>query len=138
MFMNGWRLFQNSKYGVLMDNLSESFNATILLQRYKPIIQMFVWIKNYLMEKFATLWEKVDGYTWHIMTKPLRRFDGEIEKSDSWTSTYSGRLTLQVTHILFTNSFVMDLEKIKILMQFLWTGGDTMQTCYVYNTYESR
>lgn len=30
-----------SKCDVLMNNLSESFNATILLQRDKPIITMF-------------------------------------------------------------------------------------------------
>ncbi|CAK8540314.1 unnamed protein product [Lathyrus sativus] len=73
---------------------------------------MFVWIRNYLMGRFATLREKVDGYKRQIMTKPLRRLDSEIEKKNaSWTATYVGRLTFQVTNILFTDSFVVDLEK---------------------------
>lgn len=40
---------------VLMNNLSESFNATILLQRDKPIKTMFEWIRNYIMKRFSTL-----------------------------------------------------------------------------------
>lgn len=59
-----------SKYDVLMNNLSESFNAMILLQRDKPIITMFEWIINYLTSRFAKLREKVDGYKGQIMTKP--------------------------------------------------------------------
>ncbi|XP_058762568.1 uncharacterized protein LOC131635949 [Vicia villosa] len=84
-----------SKCDVLMNNLSESFNATILLQRDKPIITMFEWIRNYLMGRFATLREKVNAYKGYVMTKPLRRLDREIEKSASWTATYAGRLTFQ-------------------------------------------
>src|SRR4051812_11816715 len=72
-----------SKCDVLMNNLSESFNATILLQRDKPIITMLEWIRNYLMGRFATLKEKVDGYNGQIMSKPLKRLDREIEKSAS-------------------------------------------------------
>lgn len=63
-----------------MNNLSESFHATILLQRDKPIITVFEWIRNYLMGRFVTLREKVDGYKGKIMTKPLRRLDMEIKK----------------------------------------------------------
>ena len=95
-----------------MNNLSESFHATILLQRDKPIITIFEWIKNYLMGRFVTLREKVDGYKGKIMTKPLRILDREIKKKGaSLTTTYVGRLTFQVTHVLFTDSFVLDLEK---------------------------
>lgn len=78
--MNGLRQFPKlngvsmlflffSKCNVLMNNLNESFNGTILLQRDKPIITMFEWIRNYLMRSFATLREKVDGYKGLIMTK---------------------------------------------------------------------
>ncbi|XP_058726822.1 uncharacterized protein LOC131598214 [Vicia villosa] len=98
-----------SKCDVLMNNLSESFNATILLQRDKPIITMFEWIRSYLMGRFATLREKVVGYKGRIMSKPLRRLDREIEESVSWTATYAGQLTFQVTHVMFTDSFVVDL-----------------------------
>lgn len=68
-----------SRCDVLMNNLNESFNATILLQRDKPIITMFEWIKNYLMQRFATLREKVESYRGEIMSKPLRRLDREIQ-----------------------------------------------------------
>lgn len=100
-----------SKCDVLMNNLSESFNATILMQRDKPIITMFEWIRNYLMGRFATLREKVENYKGEIMSKPLRRLDREIEKSANWLPTYGGRLTFQVTHVQFTDSFVVDLQK---------------------------
>lgn len=69
-----------SKCDVLMNNLSESFNATVLLQMDKPIITMFEWIRNYLMGIFEILIETVDDYKGKIMTKPLRRLDREIEK----------------------------------------------------------
>ncbi|XP_058739575.1 uncharacterized protein LOC131611665 [Vicia villosa] len=99
----------HSKCDVLMNNLSESFNATILMQRDKPIITMFEWIRNYLMGRFATLREKVENYKGDIMSKPLRMLDREIEKSANWLPTYAGRLTFQVTHVMFTDSFVVDL-----------------------------
>lgn len=51
-----------SKCDVLMNNLSESFHTTILLQRDKSIITIFECIRNYLMGRFATLRENVDGY----------------------------------------------------------------------------
>ncbi|XP_058759808.1 uncharacterized protein LOC131633114 [Vicia villosa] len=100
-----------SKCDVLMNNLSESFNATILMQRDKPIIAMFEWIKNYLMGRFATLKEKVENYKGEIMSKPLRRFDKEIEKCANWLPTYAGRLTFQVTYVMFIDNFVVDLAK---------------------------
>ncbi|XP_058756260.1 uncharacterized protein LOC131629496 [Vicia villosa] len=100
-----------SKCDVLMNNLSESFNATILMQRDKPIITMFEWIRNYLMGRFATLREKVENYKFEMMSKPLRRLDREIEKSASWLPTYAGQLKFQVTHVQFTDSFVVDLGK---------------------------
>lgn len=69
-----------SNCDVLMNNLSESFNETILMQMDKPIITMFEWIRNYLMGMFAILREKVKNYKEEIMFKPLRRLDREIEK----------------------------------------------------------
>lgn len=63
-----------------MTNLSESFNATILVKRDKPIITIFGWTRNYLVGRFATLWKKVENYKGYIMSKPLKRLDREIEK----------------------------------------------------------
>lgn len=45
------------------------------------------------------------------MSKPLRRLDKEIQNSATWYATYEKRLTFQVTHVLFTDSFVVDLTK---------------------------
>lgn len=72
---------------------------------------MFEWTRNYLTGRSTTLRENVNGYKGQIMTKPLRRLDREIKKNACWTSTYACRLTFQVTHVLFTDSFVLDLEK---------------------------
>jgi hypothetical protein len=40
-----------SKCDVLMNNLSKSFNATILSARDKPILTLAEWIRNYLMNR---------------------------------------------------------------------------------------
>ena len=45
------------------------------------------------------------------MSKPLRRLDIDIEKSVTWSASYAGRLTFQVTHVLFIDIFAVDLEK---------------------------
>jgi len=50
------------KCDVVMNNLSESFNITILLARDKPILTMNEWIRTYLMSRFANLREKVSKY----------------------------------------------------------------------------
>jgi len=65
---------------VLMNNLSESFNSTILLARDKPIISMMEWIRSYIMSRFATLREKVNAYSGVVMPKPQKGLDREIEK----------------------------------------------------------
>lgn len=81
---------------------------------------MFEWMKNYFMGRFATLREKVDGYTREIMYKPLRRQYIEIEKkSTNWTITYAWRLTFQDTHVLFTDIFVVELENTYIHVMFV-------------------
>lgn len=67
-----------SMCGVLMNNLSESFNVAILLHKDKPIITIFEWMRNYLIGRFSTLREKVEKYNGEIMSKSLRRLDREI------------------------------------------------------------
>nr|KYP37207.1 hypothetical protein KK1_041613 [Cajanus cajan]KYP37210.1 hypothetical protein KK1_041616 [Cajanus cajan] len=67
------------KCDVLMNNLSEAFNSTILLAREKPILTMFEWIRSYVMGRFATLMEKVAKYDGNVMPKPRKRLDKEIE-----------------------------------------------------------
>jgi hypothetical protein len=43
-----------SKCDVLMNNLSGSFNATILVARDKPILTLCEWIRNYLINMMMT------------------------------------------------------------------------------------
>jgi len=58
---------------VLMNNLSESFNSTILLARDKPIISIMEWIRSYTMSRFATLREKLNAYSSNVMPKPKKK-----------------------------------------------------------------
>lgn len=96
---------------ILVNNLSKSFNATILLQRDKLGITMFEWIKTYFMGRFTTRKKNIDDYKGEIMSKPLRRLDIKIKNSVKWISTYVSRLSFQITHIILIDSFVVDLEK---------------------------
>ena len=43
------------KCDVVMNNISEAFNNTILVARDKHVLTMCEWIKSYLMNKNATL-----------------------------------------------------------------------------------
>lgn len=54
---NAWCKHAFSRYpkcDLLMNNLSEAFNSTILVAREKPIITLFEWIRSYLMARFVT------------------------------------------------------------------------------------
>ncbi|RDX58521.1 hypothetical protein CR513_62156, partial [Mucuna pruriens] len=68
-----------SKCDVLMNNISEAFNSTILLAREKPIITMFEWIRTYLMGRFASLKEKLSTYHGDAMSKPRKRQGGGVK-----------------------------------------------------------
>ncbi|WVZ06131.1 hypothetical protein V8G54_019477 [Vigna mungo] len=74
---------------VLINNLTESFNSTILLARDKPIITMMEWIRTYIMKRFATLREKAMTYPGVVMPRPRKRLDKEIEKSGNWILTWA-------------------------------------------------
>ena len=94
---------------VLMNNLSESFNSTILLARDKPIITMMEWIRSYLMTRFATLREKFAAYPGVVMPKPSKRLDREVEKSGNWIAVWSGDAIFEVTQGFTMEKFVVDL-----------------------------
>ena len=85
-------LIMVSKVGgdVLMNNLSESFNSSILIARDKPIITMMEWIRSYIMGRFASLRHKCSLYTANVMPKPQKRLDKEIEKSANWIPAWAG------------------------------------------------
>ena len=95
---------------VLMNNLSEAFNSTILVARDKPIITMFEWIRVYIMARFAKLKEKLAKYPGNVMPKPRKRLDKEIERSGNWFATWAGDKKFEVTNNLFTDKFVVNLQ----------------------------
>lgn len=94
-----------------MNNLSESFNATILLQRDKPIITMIERIRTYLMGRFATMGEKVMRYNGHVMPKPMKRLDREVEKSGNWFAIFVGGDSFEIICYLFVDKFIVDLGR---------------------------
>ncbi|WOL00674.1 hypothetical protein Cni_G09387 [Canna indica] len=96
---------------VLMNNISEAFNSTILEARDKPIITMFEWIRSYLMCRAASHREKFTRYEGVVMPKIRRRLDKEIESSDNWFPKLSGEMILEVTHINLVEKFIVDLNK---------------------------
>jgi hypothetical protein len=68
-----------SKCDVLMNNLSESFNATILVARDKPILTLCEWIRNYLMNRTSASVTKLANWPHRIMPMPQRRLEKEIK-----------------------------------------------------------
>ncbi len=78
-----------SKCDVLMNNLSESFNATILVARDKPFLTMCEWIRNYLMNRMSACRVKLDKWQHNIMPMPRKRLDKEIFMSGQWTPMWS-------------------------------------------------
>ncbi|XP_052723292.1 uncharacterized protein LOC128193572 [Vigna angularis] len=95
---------------VLINNLSESFNSTILMARDKPIISMIEWIRSYIMSRFASLREKIDSYPGDVMPKPRKRLDMEVEKSGNWLPVWAGGSQFEVTHGFTMDKFVVDLS----------------------------
>lgn len=95
---------------VLMNNLSEAFNSTILLARDKPILTMLEWIRTYLMGRFAALNEKFSKYQGKIMPKPRKRLDKEIERSGNWLASWAGDSTFEVAHTMLPDKFKVDLR----------------------------
>ncbi|XP_058783743.1 uncharacterized protein LOC131658471 [Vicia villosa] len=61
------------KCDVLMNNISESFNSTILVARDKPILTMCEWIRNYLMNRMAISVSKLDKWQHNVMPIPRKR-----------------------------------------------------------------
>jgi len=93
-----------------MNNLSESFNSTILLAMDKPIISMMEWIRSYIMSRFATLREKLNAYSGTIMPKPQKRLDKEIEKKGNWLPVWAGDAKFEVMQGFTMEKFVVDLS----------------------------
>lgn len=106
------------KCDMLMNNLSEAFNSTILVARDKPIITMCEWIRTYLMERFANLRDKFKRHQGDVMPKPRKRLDREIEMSANWFPSWSREMEFEVTHRLFTEKFIVDLARMSCTCNF--------------------
>ena len=96
---------------VLMNNLYESFNSTILLARDKPNISMMEWIRSYIMSRFATLRDKLNAYPRNIMPRTQKRLDRKVEKSGNWLPVWVGDAKFEVTQGFTMEKFLVDLSK---------------------------
>jgi len=97
-----------SKCDVVMNNLSESFNATILVARDKPFLTMCEWIRNYLINRMSTCRVKLDRWHHNIMPMPRKRLDKEIFMSGQWTPNWSIGDECQVTHSYNGQQFIVN------------------------------
>ncbi|XP_058763697.1 uncharacterized protein LOC131637122 [Vicia villosa] len=72
------------KCDVIMNNIFESFNATILAARDKPILTMSEWIKKYLMNRCSTSVLKLEKWPHKVMPIPRKRLDHRVIMSGQW------------------------------------------------------
>lgn len=99
------------KCDVLMNNIVESFNATILVVRDKPILTMCEWIRKYLMNMCYTSAIKLDKWPHKVMPIPRKRLDNEVAMSGHWMPTWAMDGNIQITHSYNTHEFIVDIAK---------------------------
>jgi len=99
------------KCDVLMNNLSEAFNSTILIARDKNIIAMAEWIRTYLMNRISTIRSKIGNWPYRIMPMPRKRFDREIQLSGEWISTWRDGDEFEVSKMYGGFQYIVDLGK---------------------------
>ncbi|XP_058751316.1 uncharacterized protein LOC131624382 [Vicia villosa] len=99
------------KCDVLMNNISESFNAKILVARDKPILTMSEWIRKYLMNRCSTSALKLEKWPHKVMPIPRKRLDKEVALSAHWLPTWAMNEQFQVTHSFKIQEFIVDISK---------------------------
>ncbi|XP_058781430.1 uncharacterized protein LOC131655613 [Vicia villosa] len=99
------------KCDVLMNNISESFNATILSVRDKPILTMCEWIRLYLMNRCSASSAKLKKWPHKVMPIPRKRLDKEVMLSGHWLPTWAMDETFEVNHSYNGQKFVVDIAK---------------------------
>ena len=99
------------KCDVLMNNISESFNATVLSVRDKPILTMCEWIRKYLMNICSTSAMKLKKWPHKVMPIPRKRLDNEVMFSGQWFPTWAMDEKIQVTHSYNRQEFIVDISK---------------------------
>ncbi|XP_057442732.1 uncharacterized protein LOC130734375 [Lotus japonicus] len=111
------------KCDVIMNNLSESFNAAIILARDKPILTMMEWIRTYVMGRFPKMMEKLNNWTGQIMPKPLKRIGFEVGKSKNWIPRQVGNEKFEVRHAHTLQRHVVSLRDRKCSCKFWEING---------------
>ncbi|XP_058749183.1 uncharacterized protein LOC131622170 [Vicia villosa] len=99
------------KCDVLMNNISESFNATILSVRDKPILTMCEWIRLYLINRCSASSAKLKKWPHKVMPIPRKRLDKEVMLSGHWLPTWAMEETFEVNHSYNGQKFVVDIAK---------------------------
>ncbi|XP_058753901.1 uncharacterized protein LOC131627090 [Vicia villosa] len=94
-----------------MNNISESFNATILGAKDKPTLTMCEWIRTYLMNRISTTTTKLERWEHRIIPIPRKRMDKEVYMSGKWTSSWSMGDKWEVKYAYNTQQFVVDVGK---------------------------
>jgi len=100
-----------TKCDVLMNNLSESFHATILVARDKPFLTTCEWIRNYLMNRMSTARVKLDKWQHNIMPMPRKRLDKEVCMSGHWTPIWSIDEEWKVHHSYNGQQFFVKIDQ---------------------------
>ena len=100
-----------SKCDVLMNNLSESFNATILVARDKPILTLCEWIRNYLMNRTSSSAKKLENWPHRIMPMPQRRLEKEVSMTGYWQATWVINEEFQIAHEYNGQQFIVNIGK---------------------------
>ncbi|XP_058776962.1 uncharacterized protein LOC131651313 [Vicia villosa] len=104
---------------VLMNNIAESFNATLLIARDKPILTMCEWIRKYLMNKWSSSTLKLDKWPHKVMHILRKRLDNKVAMSGHWLPTWAIEEKFQVTHAYNRQEFIVDIAK-KSCTCILW------------------
>ncbi|XP_058777048.1 uncharacterized protein LOC131651395 [Vicia villosa] len=99
------------KCDVLMNNIAESLNATILNARDKPILTMCEWIRKYLVSRCSNSTLKLDKWPHKVMPIPRKRLDNEVAMSGHWLPTWAMEERFQVTHAYNRQEFIVDIAK---------------------------
>lgn len=142
------------KCDIVMNNLAEAFNSTILTARDKPIITMVEWIRNYLMDRMVKQTRKLQRWQHRLMPKPRDRLNLQIEASSNWLPSWSKGLEFQIVHMYGSKGFIVDLGKKECSCNFWQLVGipckhacaaiayreqnpeDFVDTCYTRYSYE--
>lgn len=108
---------------VVMNNLSESFNAAILMARDKPILTMMEWIRTYVMGRFPIMMEKLRKHSGQIMPRPLQRMAFEAGKCKNWIPRTVGAATYEVRHSDRSERHVVNINAKKCCCGFWELNG---------------